>query len=86
MYKIGISIALFISSVHLAPEVFHFMFKSFFKSFSQSCIWGDPGLMGLGSSTRLMSPYLDTFCKPSHGLQLYLAVSATFTLIYQFLD
>ena len=39
MYKIGISIALLISSIHLALEVFHFM-------------WADPGLIGLGSSTR----------------------------------
>ena len=29
LYIIGISIALFISSTHLALEVFHFMFKSF---------------------------------------------------------
>ena len=38
--------------------------------------------MGLGSGTRLkyISPYLETFYKPSNGSHLYLAVSATFYL------
>ena len=57
MYEMGIFIALFISSTHLALEVFHFM-------------WGDPGLIGLGSSCRFQYidfTILDTFYKPSHA-------------------